>query len=1214
MVQYAGISVKRREPPSVGARLDGGSTGDDGRKADLGNSAAPVSSFEDRNGSRATAPGPSGHGSEGLRAERRRPRLEPDLVPGEPGPAVDRLVRQALGRHMLLGELALVCTWAFVSIVVFHFLTSGHESSAGAVSLAWLFAGASGVMVVVILAFRRVAERRIRQGLRDASSALRSIESVTDPALSFLPLDALLAELLARTCVVVGGEAATIYLVADDGRSLTVRASRGPADPEGRVDIDIGEGVVGVVAQRAEAVIVNDVADSTLATTLGHQGVVSLVAAPLLVGGQVIGVVQVGTGKKHRFSSRDLRLLQLVADRSAASIERARLDEDARRSRLGAEHARLHLSILALAGDEMATALESYDDALSRLVGVIVPTFADWFAVDLAESSGEVRRVACGSRARDPITSSLHRHPQGDDLVHRVMAGGRPEVLMNTQYRGPEAAAADAEAGGYSEAPPASGIESMVIVPVHVRGLSFGALSFVTGSGRRGYRPSDLETARGLAERVAIAVERVLLWRESRAAERAATRNAGQLRRLMEAALAVNAPLAESEVLRVVADHARRILGAEAAVVSPVTDTPDGPGLVEVSSPATLTPAQTALVGVACDLVATSDRPVRWPTGTTAEDAESYADGAGTIGVARAAVRPAMPWLAVPLADASGSTGRVIVVLGGPGGPFNTEDESVMVLLAQMASVALVNARLYQAVQSNEHRLRAVVESSPLAIAEVDMSGDARWWNGAAGTLFGWDLLSDGVRRVSGDDAAASVLAELWSRTAHGMASVGTDLETVGPNGKSLELSVSTAPLFDHDGSVTGILVVAEDVTERRRMLEQFHQAERLGAMARLAGGVAHDFNNLLTVILGSSEVLLRRADADAEWRDDVAAIQRAGERAAALTSQLLAIGHRRPVQSVVVDPDAVMESMRPMLVRLLGADVELVVVPGSPAGRIQADPAELERALLNMVINARDAMPQGGRIEFSTKVMGADLPGSWHVVALMVSDTGAGMDADTIEHCFEPFFTTKGLARGTGLGLAAVHAMVTQAGGHITVESTVGTGTTFTLWFPAADAEVDVQTPLLAPALDRGDEVILLVEDEEELRRLAVRELDRRGYAVVVASAGAEALEVAHSLDGRIDLLVTDVVMPGMSGIELAAKVSELWPLLPVLFVSGHLDEGSVGRNPMADDADLLAKPFTPDQLGHRVRQALDRAQSRNREGVGAGDWRSRPNRAAWS
>jgi DNA-binding response OmpR family regulator len=191
---------------------------------------------------------------------------------------------------------------------------------------------------------------------------------------------------------------------------------------------------------------------------------------------------------------------------------------------------------------------------------------------------------------------------------------------------------------------------------------------------------------------------------------------------------------------------------------------------------------------------------------------------------------------------------------------------------------------------------------------------------------------------------------------------------------------------------------------------------------------------------------------------------------------------------------------------------------------------------------------------------------------------------------------------------------MVTQAGGHITVESTVGTGTTFTLWFPAAEKELEPETPELAPGLDRGDEVILLVEDEEELRRLAVRELDRRGYAVVVAAEGREALEVARSLEGHIDLLVTDVVMPGMSGVELATIVNELWPLLPVLFVSGHLDEASVGRHPMADGADLLAKPFTPDQLGQRVRQALDRAQARRRAAVGAGEGRDRPDQAAWS
>ena len=505
-----------------------------------------------------------------------------------------------------------------------------------------------------------------------------------------------------------------------------------------------------------------------------------------------------------------------------------------------------------------------------------------------------------------------------------------------------------------------------------------------------------------------------------------------------------------------------------------------------------------------------------------------------------------------------------------------------MVLLAQMASVALVNARLYQAVQSNEHRLRAVVESSPLAIAEVDMTrGGPVVERGGQHACSAGTTVREAARRVSGDDAAVSILEELWSRTAHGVASVGTDLETTGPNGKTLELSVSTAPLFDHEGAVTGILVVAEDVTERRRMLEQFHQAERLGAMARLAGGVAHDFNNLLTVILGSSEVLLRRADADAEWRDDVAAIQRAGERAAALTSQLLAIGHRRPVQSVVVDPDAVMDSMRPMIVRLLGKDVELVLVPGSAeapdpgrSGRARAGSAEHgHQRPRRHARGGADRVQHQGHGGRTPRIRGGWWP-SW------CRTTGPGWirrRSSTASSPSSPPRAWPGAPASVwppstpwsprpGAHHGGVHR---GAGHHLHL---VVPGRRCRSRSGAADADAE---------LDRGDEVILLVEDEEELRRLAVRELDRRGYAVVVAAEGAEALEVARSLDGRIDLLVTDVVMPGISGIELAAQVKELWPLMPVLFVSGHLDEGSVGRNPMAEDADLLAKPFTPDQLG---------------------------------
>jgi PAS domain S-box-containing protein len=915
-------------------------------------------------------------------------------------------------------------------------------------------------------------------------------------------------------------------------------------------------------------------------------------------------VVQVGTRVRHRFQGRDLQLLQLVADRSAASIERARLDEAERRSRLGAEHARQHVAILARAGDVLATALESYDEAMVRLVDVIVPSFADWFAVDVVDEEGRLRRVADGAGGRWDTALTRHPHPDGEALVRRVLASGRPEVVIHTRRDGPPHGGEPAPPGGYSEIDTDTGIESMLVVPVHLRGLSFGALSFVTGAGRRGYRHSDLETAAGLAERVAIAVERVLLWGESRQAEQAATRHAAQLRRLMEAALAVNAPLAEPQVLRVLSEHGRRVLDAEQAVVlvlppgelAPASD--EVGAEVAVSAPAGVPDSLSPVVRAASRLVAQTNRPVR-----NAGGLDEVVDPSLAAELSASGAR-AVPWMAVPLVDSTGTRNRAIVVLGRERS-FNAEDESVLVLLAQMATVALDNARLYQAVQGNEQRLQAVVESSPLAIAELDLSGAARWWNGAAGSLLGWDGppkddLLDGALRISAaDEAAAAALARLWDRTRHGEATVGVQLAALRDE-ELLQLSVSTAPLLDHNGSVTGILAVAEDVTERQRMLEQFQQAERLSAMARLAGGVAHDFNNLLTVILGCSEILLRQISPGDPLVTEVEAIQRAGHRAAALTSQLLAIGHRQVGQPGVVDPDSIVRSMEPMLVRVMGEDVQLELVPPEPGGRILVDPAEIERAVLNLAINARDAMPKGGRLVIRTRVVGADLPAPQRIVALAVSDTGTGMDEETAEHCFEPFYTTKGLAKGTGLGLAAVHAMVTQAGGQVSLDTAPGRGTTITLWFPAVeDDEGMYDTATFEEDSSGGDELVLVVEDEDELRRLAVRELEERGYLVLAAANGVEAMAVAHSLERPIDLLVTDVVMPEMNGVELAGSLVELWPSVAVLFMSGHLDEGALDRHPLDPDADLLPKPFTPDQLARRARLALDRGAANRKARV---------------
>ncbi len=1014
---------------------------------------------------------------------------------------LDKLLQRDLGRHRVLIALCMVVAWAVISVVVFVELNgSPHRPTVASRTLGWLFPLVTGLMVGVILVLGHLAGVRIRQGLKDADEALRSIERVTDPSLSFLALDDLLDRLLARVTRAVHGDVAVIHLVSEDETRLTLQAwygLEGLARPD--KSVPIGVGVAGVVAQRAESVIVNDVGVATMeAPCLGGR-VASLLGAPLLLGGKVMGVVLVGASGQNQFNERDLRLLQLVADRSAASIERARLDEAARRGRLGTEHSRRHVALLANAGFVLAKAFDGYDEAMVELAEVVVPAFADWFAVDLVGEDGELRRVvdrehghlevlaereedhsaerSSAEETEDPASSMPGVLTDGlrgadsrlefDALVHRVVSSGHPEVLMRTKRSGAPHGGEPAPLGEYLEALPTSGIESMLVVPVQVRGVSFGALTFATGSGRRGYRRSDFETAKGVAERVAIAIERVLLWRESREAEKAATRRAAE------------------------------------------------------------------------------------------------------------------------------------------------------------------NIRLYQAVRSNEQRLRAVLDSSPLAIAELDLDGCARWWNRAAGVLFEWEARGrDPCRIVARDEVSEVALAQLWERTKQGESTLGADVAACLSDGDLLDVSVSTAPLREHQAEVTGILVVVEDVTEGRRMVEQAQQAERLAAMARLAGAVAHDFNNLLTVILGCSEVLLRRMRAEAlpnaqtsrleqleeqtertgqgaargqdagmvteryaemyAQIEEVEAIQRAGRRAAALTSQLLAIGPHQVVSPVVVDPDTLVAEMRPMLLRVLGASVELQHVPASSPVRIVVDPAELERAVLNLAINACDAMPAGGRLVVQSQLVAERHPTHPRWAALVVSDTGTGMDAETAEHCFEPFFTTKDVSRGTGLGLAAVHAMVTQAGGHVTLDSAPGQGTSFTLWFPAVDAEMthEGEEELVEHF---GHELVLLVEDEDELRRLVARELTWRGYRVMEASGGTEALEVAGSLDEEVDLLVTDVVMPEMSGVELSRRLSERWSSLPVLFVSGHLQGGRAVREDLAEDSELLAKPFTPDQLARRVRQVLD-------------------------
>jgi len=380
---------------------------------------------------------------------------------------------------------------------------------------------------------------------------------------------------------------------------------------------------------------------------------------------------------------------------------------------------------------------------------------------------------------------------------------------------------------------------------------------------------------------------------------------------------------------------------------------------------------------------------------------------------------------------------------------------------------------------------------------------------------------------------------------------------------------------------------------------DQLIQAQKMEAVGRLAGGIAHDFNNLLTVIMGRADLVLSRFRGRDQLRRHVDLILSAADTAASLTRQLLAFSRRQVLLPVVIDLNLVVVNVSTMLRWLIGEDIDVIIRLSPGLGHIKADPGQLEQVLMNLAVNARDAMPHGGRLTIETANVALDEAyalthlgvQAGHYVRLTVQDSGCGMDAETQAHIFEPFFTTKGPGKGTGLGLSTVYGIVTQSGGHIGVTSTHGQGTTLTIDLPRIqDPLTALTTNLPQTSTPQGTETVLLVEDEGAVRSVAREVLQMVGYTVLEAETGEEALQQAEQHSGAIHLLVTDVVMPGMSGRELAARLLVDYPTLEVLYLSGYTDEAIAHHGVLQAGIELLHKPFTPDALARRVREVLDK------------------------
>ncbi len=498
-----------------------------------------------------------------------------------------------------------------------------------------------------------------------------------------------------------------------------------------------------------------------------------------------------------------------------------------------------------------------------------------------------------------------------------------------------------------------------------------------------------------------------------------------------------------------------------------------------------------------------------------------------------------------------------------------------------------------------------ILNSLVNGIVTVDLDGRVVTLNGVAEALFGTSHAEAHGRPVATVLAQAPELLRLLDDALERRLGTTATVTLGGAEGAPVPVEVTTVTLKGSEGQDLGVAAILRDLTPVRALEAQLRQAQKMEAVGRLAGGVAHDFNNLLTVITGRSQLLLLKLRPDHPLRRDVELIEETAHRAAALTSQLLAFSRKQVLQPRVVDVNEVVRGMESMLGRLIGEDIVLTTTLDRAAGYVRADPAQLEQMIANLVVNARDAMPLGGRLALETRGVVLDerfarthvgvRPGPY--VRLIVRDTGVGMDAVTKAHLFEPFFTTKGPGKGTGLGLATVYGIVTQSGGAIRVESEPGQGATFTIDLPRVEAPAAPGAARSSPAaVPHGSETVLLVEDEPGVRGLARDILHGHGYRVLEASNGAEALRIGQAHHGPIHLLLTDVVMPQMGGRELADRLTALRRETRVLYVSGYTDDAILHQGISQTGVAFLEKPFTAGGLAQKVREVLDAAPAAGR------------------
>ena len=872
------------------------------------------------------------------------------------------------------------------------------------------------------------------------------------------------------------------------------------------------------------------------------------------------------------------------------------------------------LRFLAGASATLANSLD-YETTLKAVARLMVPALADWCGVDLVDESGRLRRLAVThiDPTREHLGWELDRRypPRPEDTggALHVLQTGRSEMMSDIPD---ELIAQGARDPGHLQLLREIGLVSYICAPMIARGRTVGVLSLVTSreSGRH-YGPADLALAEEVASRAALAVDNAMLHEAERIARGTAERSAERAARLAAMATGMAQTQSLSEAAPLIARETRAVLQSDTAALYLLDVDQTCLSLLHAEgfAPGALEPFRS--VGLDRDLSITEAVRANKPVfaETTEERTERYAET-----VAPGARLPTGAVIAAPLLAGDRCLGAICFTYHSAR-QFPAEERAFLTTLASLCAQVVSRTRLrdteaaaIEALRSSERRLRTVIESEMMGIA---------FWNGE--------------RVTEANDALLRMLGYTREDVRAGMISHGrlTPPEYMAADQRATELTRSTGScppyekeFFRKDGSRIAVLVGGAtfgnerdgvffvlDLTERRQTQEALEAAQRMDAVGRLAGGVAHEINNALQGVLGFSAFALRAIGHNEQARRDVEAARSAADRAASITRQLLAFSRRQLLRPVTVDLDQVIDEFTPMLRQALGAEHTLTHTRSAEPALVHADRGQLEQVLLNLALNARDAMGSAGRFSIATRTTDitdgmlrmhsappALRPGRF--VELSVTDSGDGMSPAVRARVFEPFFTTKEPGSGTGLGLSVVHGIVQQSGGHIWVYSEPAMGTTFRIILPRAATAVAAAEQTArrrpAPALEAPatGATVLVVDDEPLVVEVAARLLRGAGYTVIEASEGGEALErmdAAVRAGQPVSVVVTDVVMPGMGGRELSREIIQRQrdgrlPPVRILHTSGYTGDEVVRRGLLAPDAAFIQKPFDPDELAERV------------------------------